>query len=415
MTDNKWKKIITLFLLSQTISLLGSSLVQYAIMWYVTLETKSGVMMTISIVCGSLPILLLSPFGGIWADRYNRRNMIMIADAFIAVVTLILALVFMSGYHSIWLLFVVSAVRAAGSAIQTPAISALIPQIVPENQLMRINGINGSIQSAIMIISPILSGALMTFSPIEYIFFIDVVTAAIAICIMLMFVKVSIHESAAQNQNVSYYENMKSGLRYINEHRYLKSFFFYMGVFMFMITPAAFLTPLQVARSFGSEVWRLTAIEIAFFSGMMIGGGVISYWGGFKNRMKTMMIANILISLCTIGLGVTTNFWVYIAVMWITGAILPFYNTPASVVVQEHVEESYMGRVFSVFSMISSAVMPAGMLVFGPLSDMIKIELLLILTGTIIFIYCITVSTNKVLREMGRPVLKPVETPVIAE
>lgn len=117
-----WKKNIVLFLASQAVSLFGSSLVQYAITWYITLKTQSGVMMTTSIICGFLPAFLVSPFAGVWADRYNRKILIMAADSFIAVSTLILALLFLAGYNAIWLLFVVSAVRSIGSGIQTPAI-----------------------------------------------------------------------------------------------------------------------------------------------------------------------------------------------------------------------------------------------------------------------------------------------------
>lgn len=115
---DKWKKNITLFLGSQTISLFGSSLVQYAIMWYITLNTQSGVMMTISIVCGFVPTFILSPIAGVWADRYNRKILIILSDSLIAISTLVLAILFLIGYDELWLLFVMSAVRAIGTGIK---------------------------------------------------------------------------------------------------------------------------------------------------------------------------------------------------------------------------------------------------------------------------------------------------------
>src|SRR5690606_13510479 len=93
-----WKRNIILFLSSQTISLFGSSLVQYAIMWHITLTTESGLMMTLFIVCGFIPTFLLSPVAGVWADRYNRKKLIIIADAMIAISTFVLAIVFLTGY-----------------------------------------------------------------------------------------------------------------------------------------------------------------------------------------------------------------------------------------------------------------------------------------------------------------------------
>jgi MFS transporter, DHA3 family, macrolide efflux protein len=200
---NSWKKNIILFLGSQTISLFGSSLVQYAIMWHITLTTQSGVMMTLSIVCGFVPTFFLSPIAGVWADRYNRKVLIILSDSMIAISTLILAILFLNGYDSLWLLFVMSAVRAIGAGIQTPAVGAILPQLVPEEKLTKVNGINGSIQALIMLLSPIASGALLSMATIETIFFIDVVTAAIAVMILLVFLKIPVHMKALNKQTTS--------------------------------------------------------------------------------------------------------------------------------------------------------------------------------------------------------------------
>src|SRR3954449_6833269 len=119
---NNWKKNIILFLSSQTVSLFGSSLVQYAIMWHITLTTQSGVMMTLFIICGFIPTFILSPIAGVWADRYNRKILIILADGLIAVATLILAILFLMGFDAIWLLFVIAAIRAFGTGVQMPAV-----------------------------------------------------------------------------------------------------------------------------------------------------------------------------------------------------------------------------------------------------------------------------------------------------
>ncbi len=171
--DN-WKKNIVLFLASQTLSLFGSALVQYAIMWYITLSTQSGVMMTISIICGFLPTFFLSPFAGVWADRYNRKLLIIFADSVIALSTLVLAVLFYLGYDAIWLLFLMSAIRSLGAGVQIPAVNAYIPQIVPQDKLIKVNATNGTIQAMVMLISPMISGALLTVASLESIFIIDV-------------------------------------------------------------------------------------------------------------------------------------------------------------------------------------------------------------------------------------------------
>ncbi|MEC1715655.1 MFS transporter [Schinkia azotoformans] len=401
-----WLKNIILFLSSQTISLFGSSLVQYAMMWYITLTTESGVMMTLYIICGFIPTFLLSPVAGVWADRYNRKTLIILADGLIAMATLILAILFLLGFDAIWLLFVMAAVRAFGTGIQMPAVGAILPQIVPKDKLTKVNGANGSIQAVIMFVAPMVSAALLTMTSIEIIFFIDVITAAMAIVTLLAFVKISIHEKAAEKQTTSYLNDFKQGLQYINDHGFLKQFFLFFAVFFVLMAPAAFLTPLQVTRSFGGDVWRLTAIEIAFSIGMMAGGGIIASWGGFQNKIKTLGFASVIMGVCTIALGIVPVFWIYLVFMALFGVAMPIFNTPANVLLQEKVEEDYLGRVFGVMGMISTSMMPLGMLIFGPIADYIKIEWLLLGTGVFIIILAIFLGRNKVLLEAGKHVLE---------
>lgn len=401
--NTSWKRNIILFIMSQTISLFGSSLVQYAIMWYVTLNTQSGIMMTISIICGFLPTFFLSPFAGVWADQYDRKKLIAISDGLIAAVTFIMALFFYSGKESLGLLFIVSGIRALGTAIQTPAVNSFIPQIVPEEHLMRVNGINGSIQSIIFLLSPMISGALLTLATIEMIFLIDIVTAITAIGILVWCLKVSPHRNIDKDGRIDYFENLRKGFSYIHNNNYVKSFFIYDAIYLFLVTPVAFLTPLQVTRRFGQDVWRLTAIEIAFSLGMILGGMLMTTWGGFKNRVHSMVFSCFISGILTLLIGVAPKFALYLLFTMLIGVIMPIFNTPAIVLLQEKVEPDYLGRVFGVLSMISSSVMPMGMLLFGPMADIIDIGWLLIVTGALLSFQTIFMIKSKTLIEAGKP------------
>jgi DHA3 family macrolide efflux protein-like MFS transporter len=404
--NETWKKNVFIFLSSQAVSLFGSLLVQYAISWYIVLRTQSGVMMTISVICGFLPTLLLSPFAGVWADRYNRKMLIVLSDAGIAVSTLVLAIFFLLGYDAIWLLFVISAIRALGTAIQTPTVSAFLPQIVPEDKLIRVNGTFQSIQSIIMLVCPMLAGALLTVASIEAIFFIDVFTALLAILILLLFLHVPVHAKALEKKPVTYLSDMREGLAYIRNRGFVRKLFLFCAVYLFLITPASFLTPLQTARSFGSEVWRLTAIEIAFSVGMTAGGIAIAFWGGFKNKMHTMVLSCLVNGVCVFALGVTPVFWIYLVFTGLIGVVIPFFSTPFTVLLQQKIEGDYLGRIFGVFTMISSAAMPLGMLVFGPVADIVQIEWLLIGTGILLFAESFFLLGSRELIEAGKPVLE---------
>jgi len=408
--ERNWKRDFGVFLGSQTLELFGSMLVQYAITWHITMTTQSGAMMTVSIVCGVLPQFFVSPFGGVLADRFDRKKLIAFADAGIALTTLALAAAFMAGRGSLWLLFAAQAVRAVGAGIQTPAVGAMIPQIVPKESLTRANAAFGSVQSVIMLASPMAAGALMSLASIEALFFVDVVTAAIAIALLLGFLRVPAHERARLRHGggieVGYWKDLRDGFAYVGAHPFVRRFFVFCAMFNFAVAPVACLTPLQVTRSFGNDVWRLTAIEIVFSVGMTLGGIALGAWGGFRNRVRTMALASFMVGSTTLALGLVPSFWVYLAVMALCGVAIPLFNTPASVLLQETVDESYMGRVFGVLGMISSVMFPLGMLVFGPIADVVRIEWLLVGTGAAIFAMGFILLGSKALMaagEGGRP------------
>ncbi|GAE09792.1 macrolide-efflux protein [Paenibacillus sp. JCM 10914] len=220
---------------------------------------------------------------------------------------------------------------------------------------------------------------------------------------MFFFLKIPLHQKAADEQTTSYLDDFKKGLVYIRQHAFLKSFFIFMAFFFLLMAPAFFLTPLQVARSFGDDYWRLTAIEIAFSVGMMVGGAIIASWGGFKNKVHTMTIASLIMGVCTFALGIVPFFWIYLAVMAVFGVAMPIFTTPTTVLLQEKVDPNYMGRIFGVFGMISTSMMPIGMLIFGPLADVVKIEWLLIGTGLFILALAIFFIGNRQLVEAGMP------------
>lgn len=403
MRYEKWQRQTALFLGSQTISLFGSSLVQYAIFWYLTLETKSGFIMTLSTLFGFLPTFFISPFAGVWADRYNRKRLIVLSDGITALSTLVLFLLFLAGRRSIWILLATSAIRAFGAGIQMPAVGAILPQIVPEKELTRINGLNGSIQAVVMLVSPMISGALYQFAPMEGIFLIDIVTAALAIAILVLLLQVPTHEKASQEQVSAYLQDMRLGFRYIQNHAFIKRLFLYFSLAFFMAAPVSFLSPLQVARSFGDEVWRLTAIEIAFSIGMIGGGLWIASWGGFKNRIHSIAAAIAVMGLCTFGMGVIPDFWIYLFLMAIVGLFIPLLNAPSMTLLQEKVEEDFLGRVFGVQSMVASSMMPLGMLVFGPLADRMAIEILMAVSGVLLMVVAFFAFRDSVLLEAGKP------------
>ena len=393
-----WRKKTALFLLGQTLSLFGSSVVSFAVIWYLTLETSSGVLMTVSILCTFLPQLAVTPIAGVWADRYSRKRLLILSDLFIAAATLLLALCFFAGYQPLWLLFAVTAVRSLGTGVQMPAVGAVLPQLVPPEQLVRVNAINTAAASAMMLVSPAVGGIVLAGSGFAWALMIDVTTALCAVALMLL-IKIPPHHSESRGGAVA---EMRAGFAYARGHRLIRRLLIFYAAFFVLISPAAFLTPLMVERSFGPEVWRLTVNEIAWTAGSLLGGLLLSVWGGPRNKLTAMGVASLGFGVTFAMRGLARNFVFYLAVMAVSGVFMPMFMAADTALLQQTVEESMMGRVFSVVQLIASAAMPLGMLAFGPLADLVAIEWILLATGGALVLLALSILTDRPLLGMGK-------------
>ena len=392
-----WKKDIALFLSAQTVTLLGSSIVQYAIIWYITLTTSSGLMITISTLCGFLPQLVISLFAGVWVDRYNRKYVSMISDAVIALVTLLLAVAFILGYKPLWLIFAVLAVRSFGTGIQTPTVNAIIPQLVPKDRLIKINGINSTLSSLNMLIAPAASGVLYAYFSIEKIFFADVITAAIGLVFMSM-----LKIAKLTNSNLDGKSTIKvigEGFHYLRQNPFISYLIMFLIIMMILISPAAFMTPLMVSRSFGPEAWRLAINEMAFSSGAIAGGILIAMWGGFTSRLRTTLFAGGAYGFFMIALGCAPLFSIYLAFNFLIGITMPCFNAPVTSLLQEKVIPEMHGRIFSLVQVANCCALPLGMVLFGPLADHFRIEHLLVIAGILVLLLCVQLFVKRKLAE----------------
>lgn len=376
-------------------------LVQYAIMWHIVLQTQSGTMMTIYIIVAVLPTFFTSLLGGVWADRYNKKHLINLADGSIALVSLAIAISLSAGTDSIALLMIAAFVRALGQGVQQPAVTSLIPFIVPEEKLLKINGLNSSLQSGIYLLSPLVSASLMSLTSLQILFLIDVVTAAIAICILYYLVKVPVRSAATDNKaKATHIRDLLDGLAYLKGRKYLLLLIIFSGLSTIFMSSLV-LFPLQVTRNFGADLWRLSAVEIGQAAGMIAGGLLIGVWC-FRNKIYAIGAACVAIGMLNISFGYWTSFPPYLACMVIFGIIWPYFSTPGVTLIQERVAPEYLGRILSVFTMLGSLAMPVGMLFFGPLADVVDINYVFRGTGAVMVLLGLLYFASKTLREAGK-------------
>lgn len=376
---------IVLFLASQAVTLFGSSLVQYAMMWYVARVTDSGRMMALFTICGFLPQVLVSLFAGVWADRYDRRKLIMLADGGIAISTLILCIMMLMGYEGMAPIFIISAVRSFGSGIQSPAVSALIPQLVEEKHLMRVNSINGTIQSFVMLVAPVAGAGLLVLGSMPVVLMVDVVTAAIGIGVLLH-LRIPAHERAAQKVETHLMDDLKAGMRYAWKSFFIRRMTVYYLISSILIVPAAMFNVLFVTRVYGESYLYLALNEAVFFVGSLAGGVALAAWGGFKNRLKTLAVGCSVFGVATVLMGLVPPFWLYLLVMTVAGLTMPTFQTPVMVLMQEKVESDMLGRIFSLMQIVSTLVMMVATAVTGGISDSIPLEWVMVVSGALLIL-----------------------------
>ncbi|UNP91449.1 MFS transporter [Bifidobacterium pseudolongum] len=244
-----WRTRVALLLAGQTLSLIGSSVVQYAIVWHLAMRTDSGAVMTVTTLCAALPQAIVSLFGGVWADRWNRKALIMLPDALIALATVALALSIANGGEALALFFVILMIRSAGGGVQTPAVQSLIPDITPEEKLLRVNSINGTIQSVNMIAAPAIAAVLINIMPLWAILYVDVTTAVIGIAFVAL-IRVQSAARTRSNEAPSVRTEMRAGLRYAWRYPRIRSVLISYALVCFVNIAPMNLTLLLMNRGF---------------------------------------------------------------------------------------------------------------------------------------------------------------------
>ena len=388
--QNNWRNKIISFFISQSITLFGSQVVQMAIVWYVTLQTSSGSWIAAFSICSYLPQILVTFPGGAWADRYDRKLLIIGADAGIAVITLGMFLLIPQISERGTLLralLAMSGLRSIGAGIQFPAVNAVIPQIVPKESLMRYNSINAVLQSTVQFLSPAAAGVILTMGTLRFALLIDVFTAIIGIGI---FGHILLPQKEEKIPSDSVYSDIREGIRYAFSRKMTGSLLMSYGIFTFLCVPAGYFSGLFVSRVYGETYWYLTLTEVWGFGGMTAGGILMSILGnscsGLKKRRNILFAGFIVFGIMSAGMGIVKSFAFYLIFMGIYGVALTTVQTTITTLIQEYTKSSIQGRVLGFMGAMYAVCYPAGMAVFGLMADRILLQWIMIGSGIVLIL-----------------------------
>ncbi|MBI5668920.1 MAG: MFS transporter [Chloroflexi bacterium] len=389
-----WKTRFFTVWTGQAFSLFGSQLVQFALIWWLTETTRSATVLASAALVGVLPQVLISPIAGPLIDRWNRKRVMMVADALVAFTTLLLVLLFAGGVVQLWHVYLAMFIRSAAGSFHFPSMQASTSLMVPDEHLSRVAGLNQMLQGLMSIVAPPVGALLIGLLPMQGVLLIDVVTAAVAVLAVLV---VPIPQPERQpTADVSplraFWRDMGSGFNYVRGWPGLMAVIVLVMLLNLIAAPALSLVPLLVTNIFGGQAGELATLNSAMGIGIVVGGVILGVWGGFKRRITTSMMAVFIMSvaLLLIGFAPASAFWLALAAFFVLGVMHSLANGPLMALLQSIVAPEMQGRVFTLLMSGAALMMPLGLAVAGPLADQFGVQWMYVMAGALSLLMTIT-------------------------
>ena len=379
--DN-WKRVFAIIWTGQFLSILTSSIVNFAIVLWLSLETGSAEVLAFATMAALLPQSVLGLFTGIFIDRWKRKRVMIMADSFIAFCTLILAVLFYFDLAKISHIYVLLALRSVGSAFHMPAMQASVPLLAPKSELMRISGINQVIQSVCNIAGPALAGLFITMMKMTNILLLDVAGAAFA-CLSLCFVFIPDPSHEERNSELHLWREAKEAIMEVRNQYGLSWLFLLSILATFVIMPVSVLFPLMTLNHFAGNAFQVSLVEVSWGGGALLAGALL---GLKKYRWNEILLINGMY----IALGLTFLFsgllpvsgFIWFAVLTALGGVCgSLYFATFTTVIQSRIDPGVMGRVFSFYMSFSMLPSMIGLLSTGFLADSIGLGNTFIISG----------------------------------
>ena len=371
---NKWKKQFAIIYAGQAFSLLGSAAVQFAVIWWLTVQTGSAITLTVASIISFLPNLLLGPFAGVWIDRYNRGKVMIAADGLVALSSVILGAAFLiMDIPPVWFIYTVLFLRGLGNTFHSPAIQSAIPLLVPAEMLTKAGGWGNLVSSISNMLGPVLGAALMGVFSIASIMLVDISGAIFAI-VCLLFVKIPDVPQSAEKPN--FCEDFRQGISAMKKNKPLRAVLpsYLLATIIYM--PLGALFPLFVYNYFGGNAWHNSVVEFVFASGLLVSSLIMGVWGGLRKRFLMISLAIGLQGTAILVSGALpqSGLWAFVVCAFFMAAAGTIFNVPYMAYIQESTPPEVMGKVFSLLMTAMTVAMPIGLLVAGPAVEAVGVD-----------------------------------------
>lgn len=379
-----WQKNFYIFLTGQFLSGITSMIVQYSIIWYLTMQTKSATILSIATILGMLPMVLLSPFIGGLIDRTNKKALLIITDAVVAFFAVILSIAgSLNSTFPLWLVFVSLFMRSLAQTFQNPTIQSAMPAMVAPDKITQSNGQFGMIQSANMIIAPALGAFLFSIVPIQYLILLDVIGFIFGAGMILL---VKIPDNSGQNVEKTHpVTDAIYGFKLLRNKKGLWAITMIGAFFTLLFMPVGSMYPLMTVNYFHGTVAQAGIVEVIWSIGMLVGGAFIGMAKSWNDRIKPMFLGfiavGVFIAASAILPSTNVGFWIFVGLNALAGFSAPFINTMMMAMIQESFAPESLGRVMGVLNSVISIAGPVGLVLAGPLGDQIGVQNLFLIGG----------------------------------
>lgn len=341
--------------------------------------------LSVASLIGFLPYAIFGPVIGVLVDRYDRKKIMIGADLIIAAAGVLLTIMALYMELPVWMVMVVLFIRSIGTAFHSPALSAVTPLLVPEEELTRCAGYSQSLQSISYILSPAAAAFLYSVWELNAIIAMDALGAVIA-CITVALVHIPRLSIEQQNLKRNFIKEMQEGFVVLKENKVLFALLLVGTLYMFVYMPINALYPLISMGYFGGTPVHVSITEIAYASGMLAGGLALGLFGKFKNRILLITASIFMMgaSLTISGLLPPGGFAVFVVCCAVMGLSVPFYSGVQTALFQEKIKPEYLGRVFSLTGSIMSLAMPVGLILSGFFADKVGVNHWFFISGILI-------------------------------
>ncbi|NPD89312.1 MAG: MFS transporter [Asgard group archaeon] len=401
----KFKNFLVIWI-GQKFSYLGSAIVQFALIWWITEVTQSASFLSLSFFLTFVPRVLLSPLAGRFADKYDRKKLLIIADSLQAFTTFILiAAIYFRGFM-VGLVLMFNTLRAIFQTFHNPVSATLVPLMVPKKKFSNINGLNQLFLSVLDLLTPAIAAFLMVFFPISIILWVDVVTFLIAFCFLIP-ATIPKQNQPFRNQNQiketqskkRRFQRITDGLELFKEIPGLGAIISVVIIANLMLTPFNALITYFVNVSHGGSEIEMAILSGCLQVGIITGSILVSLKRKWVHKTRAMFISIISLFFGIIFFGLAPNgsfYWIYIGGISIT-FLLPIFRTLRATITQMSVPVQKMGRFVGFFMVFNSLSMMVGYLVVGPLAELIGIVPLFISSASLaIFIITLIFLFSKI-------------------